>query len=37
MCEKVSFRVFEDSLIIFMNMDYSVGDDDRILMESWHL
>ena len=36
MCEKVSFRVFKDSLIRLTNMDYSVGDYDRLLMESLH-
>ena len=36
MCEQFSFRVFEDRLTILMNMDSSVGDYDRLLMDSWH-
>ena len=29
--------VFEYRLKILINMDYLVGDNDRLFMESWHL
>ena len=36
-CAQVSFVVFEERLTRLMNMDYSVGDDDILVIESWNL
>ena len=36
MCEKASFRVFEERLTRLVNMDSSEGGDGRLFMESWH-
>ena len=37
MCEKLSFKVFEDKLMRSINMYYLVGDDNRLFTESWNL
>ena len=36
MCEKFSFRVFEDMLNRLVNMYYLVGDNYILFMESWY-
>ena len=35
MCKKVSLMIVEERLTRFMNIDYSVVDDDILFMESW--